>query len=220
MLVQISSGTGPIECCIAVAKVYEALVREYTHPETCASIPAIEDGGDSRFPVVSFKTARPKFGCKLPAYKSILFETSYDLGPLSNKSICWICRSPVRKDQKRKNWYVDVSIIPEADEVPFNSKDLRVEYFHSGGKGGQNVNKLETGVRLRHVPSGIVTESVKERTQYANLKDAHKKMLAIFLAMKEQVQSDQRDCAWMRHNTLLRGNPALTFVGMECRKAE
>ena len=45
---------------------------------------------------------------------------------------------------KRKNWYVDMSVIPEQSEVALD-KEYRIEKFHSGGKGGQNVNKVETG---------------------------------------------------------------------------
>lgn len=82
-------------------------------------------------------------------------------------TVLWICKSPVRPGHKRKNWYVDVSIIPEKDEIPLDA-DYRIEKFHSGGKGDQNVNKVETGVRVIHIPTGITASSTQERSQYLN----------------------------------------------------
>lgn len=218
MLVQISSGTGPIECSIAVGKIYTALVREFVDPSAEEQRCNINAGGHPAFPVLRVTPVKQTFGCKMPAYKSILFSTDKDLGFLSGHSICWQCPSPIRKGHKRKNWFVDITVIPEIAEISFNSKDLAIELFHSGGNGGQNVNKVETGVRLRHRPTGIVTESTKERTQHANRKDAYQKMLAVFEQMRQTALSDQKELAWSSHNSLERGNPILTFKGIDCQR--
>ena len=129
----------------------------------------------------------------------------------------WICKSRYRPGHKRKNWFVDVSVLPETDEIDesLTADKLRIEKFHSGGPGGQNVNKVETGVRIIHLPTGISVSSTRERSQFANKQDALKKLSVVLSKMNDRSKDKQKNSAWSKHSQIVRGNPVRTYEGEE-----
>ncbi|MDD6656434.1 MAG: peptide chain release factor H [Lachnospiraceae bacterium] len=194
MIIQISSGQGPAECELAVVKLYHSLKSEYKDIELIQKHEA--------------KTS----GC----CTSIMFSTDEDLSELEG-TIQWICESPFRPHHKRKNWFVDVSIIPE-QEIICQDNNIRFERFHCGGKGGQNVNKVETGVRLIHIPTGITVTSTAERSQLLNKKYALKKLVAILKNKQLEQAQLQINSAWREHNKIIRGNPVRTYTGQDFQR--
>ena len=104
--------------------------------------------------------------------------------------------SPFDSNKRRHTSFASVFVIPEVDdtiEIEINPVDLRIDTYRSGGKGGQNVNKVETAVRITHLPTKLVAACQSERSQMQNRTNAMKLLKSKLYQLELEKQQAEID---------------------------
>lgn len=123
--------------------------------------------------------------------------------------------SPFDANKRRHTSFASVDAIAElgdTEELDLPPTEFETDTFRSGGKGGQNVNKVETAVRIRHLPTGLVVASQTQRSQHQNRATAMKILLARIYALKQDQERQEMEKFYGEKGSISWGNQIRSYV--------
>lgn len=198
--ITIHAGAGGTEACDWA----EMLLRMYTRwcERHGFSIQMLEstDGDDAGIRSVTLK-----------------IEGDYAYGYLKNeRGIHRLVRiSPFDSAGKRHTSFASLDATPVLDDsvqVEILDKDLKIDTYRSGGKGGQNVNKVETAVRITHIPTGVIVACQNERSQLRNKEEAMGMLKAKLIQLEEDRKKAEADRHYSEKGDIAWGNQIRSYV--------
>ena len=199
---QISSNTGPAECCLAVSKALARLLAEALAQHIDVAMVEQVEG-----PIPG-------------TLRSVLLELDDRAGGTLARSLAgrwsgsllWVCDSPYRKLVRRKNWFLNAAAF-DPPAAPLDGGTIRYEATRASGPGGQHVNKTDSAIRATHVASGLSVKVQTERSQHANKRLAGQLLASKLAQIALGEQGRQRGERRMQHLQAERGNASRVFVG-------
>lgn len=195
--IQITAGRGPVECARAVTLVARELLKAVPNLQLTDSEP--HNQVDGCFMSMTFATGEMISSSIVEAWQGTVLWRS--------------TKNPYRPGHKRSNWFVGVNFFDEVSLPQIDESDITYETCRSGGKGGQNVNKVETAVRAIYKPTGLSVKCSDERSQSQNKSLARERLLVKLREINEKTLADSRSRQWSKHDNIERGNPVKKFSG-------
>jgi peptide chain release factor len=194
-----TAGRGPVECEIAVLGIQKRLIQFMKELD------------------IGYEIISQKKGTEKGTMETTVFEVDKNrkaqLTPWIG-TIQWICQSPIRTYNKRKNWFIKCDLIVLQDKISINTADVIFQTFRASGPGGQHRNKVETAVRLTHKASGLMVTATDGKSQAQNKKKAWDKLEIKLSEMNQIMQKEQNFDQWIKQIDIERGSPVKVFSGM------